>query len=273
MAETLCGYPARDEVVVTYLYDDLDEATRSAFDAHLAICARCRADLAELREVRAHLAQWEPPLPRLPWQDSVATPEAPITRPRTGWRDIPAWAQVAAALLCVGVAAGLANLDIRYDRLGLSVHTGWSRSATSSRDARPGTGSAVPAGGPVSDIAPWRPDLIALERQLRTELRAGQVAAGALPLPRTSQATLSDAEIMRRVRALVEDSERRQQRELALRVGELVHNLDAQRTADFRRIDQKVGAVQNKTTFEVLRNREMLNYVAQKVSQTGGGRP
>jgi hypothetical protein len=267
MAETLCGYPARDEVVVTYLYDDLDEAARSAFDAHLAICARCRTDLNELREVRAHLAQWEPPLPRPLWQGPASSPRAPVTGRRTGWRDIPAWAQVAAALLCIGVAAGLANLDIRYDRQGLSVHTGWLRSATSSRDARPGAASAGPAGGPVSGIAPWRTDLTALERQLRTEFRAGQIAAGLPPLVRTGQAPPSDTEMMRRVRALVEDSERRQQRELALRVAELLRDVNAQRQADFRRIDQNLGVMQSKTNVEVLRNREMLNYVAQRVSQ------
>jgi hypothetical protein len=267
MAETLCGYPARDEVVVTYLYDDLDEAARSAFEAHLAICARCRADVAELRDVRAHLAQWEPPLPRLAWQGPVPSPHTLVTSRRTGWRDIPVWAQAAAALACVGVAAGAANLDVRYDHQGLSVHTGWSRAATPLRDARPGVGSTGPAAGPGLDIAPWRADLTALERQLRTELRAGQSAAGAPALVRTNQPAPSDAELMRRVRALVEDSERRQQRELALRVAELLRDVSAQRQADFRRIDQNLGVMQSKTNVEVLRNREMLNYVAQRVSQ------
>ena len=41
------------------------------------------------------------------------------------WREIPAWAQAAAAVLLLGVAAGLANLDIRYDGEGLRVRTGW----------------------------------------------------------------------------------------------------------------------------------------------------
>ncbi len=267
MADTLCGYPARDEVVVTYVYDDLDDAARSAFDAHLAICARCRADLAELRDVRAHLAQWEPPVPRLAWQAHVSSPREPVTVRRTGWRDIPAWAQVAAALLCVGVAAGVANLDIRYDQQGLSVHTGWSRSAISPRDARPGVGSAEGAGRPGFGIAPWRQDLTALERQLRTELRAGQIGSAAAPVGRSNQPALSDAELMKRIRALVEDSERRQQRELALRVAQLVNDVNAQRQADLRRIDQNLGVMQSKTNVEVLRNREMLNYVAQRVSQ------
>ena len=39
--------------------------------------------------------------------------------------DLPLWAQVAAAMLCVGVAAGVANLEVRYEGGRLSVRTGW----------------------------------------------------------------------------------------------------------------------------------------------------
>jgi hypothetical protein len=267
MADTLCGYPARDEVIVTYLYDDLDDAARLAFDTHLAMCARCRTDLEELRGVRTHLARWEPPLQALGWQLPVSGPQAAVTSRRTGWREIPAWTQVAAALLCVGVGAGLANLDVRYDRQGLSVRTGWSRSrAASPGDAGTGKGStgSVNEQGPAAP--PWRPDLTALERQLRTEFQATRIVGDASTPGHINQPALSDAELMRRVRALVGESERRQQRELALRVAELVRDVNAQRQADLRRIDQNLGLMQNKTNVEVLRNREMLNYVAQRVS-------
>src|SRR4051794_39702932 len=39
MADTLCAFPDRDDVLVTYLYDDMDTAARATFDSHLAICA------------------------------------------------------------------------------------------------------------------------------------------------------------------------------------------------------------------------------------------
>ena len=40
---------------------------------------------------------------------------------------MPAWAQVAAALFVLGVSATIANLDVRYDRSGLTIRTGWSK--------------------------------------------------------------------------------------------------------------------------------------------------
>jgi len=271
MADTLCGYPAREEVVVTYLYDGLDDAARMAFDTHLVLCARCRTDLAGLRDVRAHLARWEPPLQRLAWQSPVPSPQAPIASRPTGWREIPVWAQVAAALLCVGIGAGLANLDVHYDRQGLSVRTGWFRSARApSPGERSQTGSTGGAGGfgaGDTSTLPWRSDLAALEGRLRTEIEAARSAADIRLAARANQPSMSDAELMRRARALIDESERRQQRELALRVAELVRNVNALRQADLRRIDQNLGLMQNKTNVEVLRNREMLNYVAQRVSQ------
>jgi hypothetical protein len=81
---------------------------------------------------------------------------------------------------------------------------------------------------------------------------------------------MSDAELMRRVRTLVDESERRQKLELALRVGEIVEivrDVNAKRQTDLRRINQSLGLFEGKTTLEVNRNREILNYVAQRVSQ------
>ena len=74
-------------------------------------------------------------------------------------------------------------------------------------------------------------------------------------------------EALRRVRALVEESERRQQRELALRLGEAVREVNVQRQADLVRIDRNIGAMQNNTGREMLRQRsEMLNYVTVRTA-------
>jgi hypothetical protein len=74
-------------------------------------------------------------------------------------------------------------------------------------------------------------------------------------------------EALRRVRTLVEESERRQQRELALRLAEAIRDVNAQRQADLVRIDRNIGAVQNNTGREMLRQRsEMLNYVTVRTS-------
>ena len=108
MTDTSCTYTGnRDDALIAYLYDDIDPVVRVTFEAHLATCARCRTDLADLRGVRADLAQWAPPQPVLSSQFSVLSSPAPSPQPpAVWWRSLPAWAQVAAALLFLGVSAG-----------------------------------------------------------------------------------------------------------------------------------------------------------------------
>src|SRR6185295_12386432 len=169
MTESFCGYPGdRDEALVAYLYDDGEAGGRTLFENHLAACADCRHELAALRGVRAQLARWAPPEPAFSViDDGAQRGRHPAAR---WWREIPAWARVAAALLFLGVSAGLANLDVRYDANGLSVRTGWMPPS-----AGAGTASAaVPADGAA---APWRADLAALERQLKDEFRTVQAAS------------------------------------------------------------------------------------------------
>src|SRR5882672_9032467 len=264
MTTSLCGYPGdRDEALVTYLYDDggADAGERALFDAHVESCARCRDDLDALRGVRTQLARWSPPEPKF----GMAASQSAIRSPQSvWWREVPAWAQVAAALLFLGVSAGIANLDVRYDQSGLSVRTGWSNKAGAPVDAARAGGSG-PTGvargsGPGAD-APWRADIAALEQQLKGEIRAAQTATtGASPTAvRTAAASASDAEVIRRVRALVDESEKRQQRELALRVAELARDITAQRQADLVKIDRTLGVVQNNVGIEVMKNRQQIN--------------
>jgi anti-sigma factor RsiW len=233
-----CAFPGdRDETLIAYLYDEIDAALRASFDAHLVTCARCRAELDALRGVRTRLAQWAPPEPSFAvvsrQSEVVSRPSSVDSPSRQAWREIPAWAQVAAALLFLGVSAGIANLDVRYDSNGLAIRTGWSRPAAAAQ-------SSVAQGS--SGVS--KAELTALEQQLRTELRAAQAAsASAASAPVRPAAT--DADLVRRVRTLVDESERRQQRELALRVGELVREVNQKREADLIRIDHSLGVMQN----------------------------
>lgn len=245
MTESLCGYSGdREEALVASVYNDGDPVAREAFDAHLAQCVRCRDEFDALRGVRAQLGQWPPPEASF----AVVSPSRQFW-----WREVPAWAQVAAALLFLGVSAGIANLDVRYDANGLSARTGWSKPAAPapvalSAPSAPGDGTA----------APWRADLAALERQLKNELRATQVSAAKVaPAPRAVSA--SDADLVRRVRALLDESEKRQQRELALRVAEVLRDVNSQRQADLVKIDRSLGAVQNNLGVEVMKQRQSLN--------------
>src|SRR6476659_6850372 len=102
MTNMRCIYPDRDAVLVAYLYDDIDRGERVAFETHITTCLPCRSELAEMRAVRASL------------------------EPRAWWHQVPVWAQVAAAMLVLGLSASIANLDVRYGAGGLNVTTGWS---------------------------------------------------------------------------------------------------------------------------------------------------
>ena len=154
----------------------------------------------------------------------------------------------------------IANLDVRYDNSGLTLRTGWSRTAAET--------VAVDAAGKATPAVPaeWRSELAALERQLRNEFHATQVSVSPAGT-REARASSSDADVMRRVKSLVDESERRQQNELALRMGEAIRDLNVQRQADLRKIDQNLGVLQDRTGVEVLRNRQKLDYILQRVSQ------
>jgi hypothetical protein len=244
MTEFFCTYgDDRDGAIVAFLYDDPDGrgAERARFESHLTACARCQADIASLRGVRTQLARWSPPEPSLASANSPA--DLPAAFSSQWWRSIPVWAQAAAALVLLGVSAGLANLDVHYDQHGLSVRTGWSKPAAAPADA------------------PWKTDLTALESQLKNEIRAAQASTAAATAPSVRPVTVSasDADVTRRARALVEESEKRQQRELALRIAELLRDVNAQRQADLVKIDRTLGVVQNNVGIEVMKNRQQIN--------------
>jgi hypothetical protein len=271
--DILCGYAGdREAMLMAYVYDDIAEGDRQAFEQHLSTCARCRTELNGLADVRAQLARWAPPEPSIAggrrrtsivasdWITGIAGAAAAAetdSARRSWWRDAPAWAQVAAALLVLGVSAGIANLDVRYDANGLNIRTGW---------AKPAADVSAVASKETEDL---RAQLASLEQQLRSELRASQVSASAAQgqtLP-VQVAHSSDADLMRRVKTLVDDSERRQRNEIALRMGEAIRDLNSQRQADLRKIDQNLGMFQDRTGVEVLRNRQKLDYILQRVSQ------
>ena len=276
MTDVTCRYPGdRDEAIVSYLYEDGDAALRAEFEAHLPTCARCRDEVASLDGVRTSLGRWVPPEPARPFSfetEAAPAPRSASRRVRSVFAEMPAWAQVAAALLVLGVSASIANLDIRYDTSGLRVRTGWSRppSAAVVEPARSGD-------------APWQAELTALEQRLRADLRqpVSPVVAASSARPgdagTTNQAgatTVAGAgnttspDVLRRVRAMVDDSERRQQRELALRLAEAMRELNTQRQADLVKIDRSIGAMQNNTGLEILRTRETINNINNYLVRT-----
>jgi hypothetical protein len=266
MADILCGYTAdRDETLVAYLYGDIDEGQRAAFEAHIATCERCRHELAELQGVRGRLREWTAPEPIRPF--AVAAPPTPaaVTSSRTGiWsalREIPVWAQIAAALLFLGISAGVANLDVHYDRTGLTVRTGWSRPMTPAQAENvPGAPGSRGVNTATATRAPWGADLVALEGRLRTEFHAASSTGSALTA--RDDRSGADAQLLRRVRALLDDSERKQRNEIALQIAEVVREFDTKRGSDLANI-RSLKNVQSVTGAEIARQQEWLNLLTR----------
>lgn len=284
-----CGYAGnRDDMLVSYLYEDVDPMERRAFEVHLASCDVCRAELDGLRGVRHGLAQWRPPEPRHLFAREInraASPHPIWTR----LREMPAWAQMAAALLFIGVAAGAANLDVRYDHDGLSLRTGWLARSGSSSTTAPGANLA-------GADRPWKVDLAALQDQLRSEFRAAQPAhissggraytssggqADASTRGRTDTADTTRVvaagfvtvpELGRRVQAFTNEIGRRQQIEndLALQVGELTKQVQAlkkQRQADLVLWNNALAAMRADQAKEGAQVMWRLNYIDRGLNQ------
>ena len=135
---------------------------------------------------------------------------------------------------------------MRYDSNGLSVRTGWM-----APKAQPTAVATEPAAR--LQNAATRDDLAALERQLRSAIRSQQ------PAPAVQARSVSDGEVKR----LLSESEKRQQRELALRIAAVLNDVSAQRQADLVKIDRSLSLLQNNTGVEVMRQRnpEMASHI------------
>src|SRR5215471_3452119 len=60
----MCNQVYKD-LLVSYLYDDINDMDRAKVDMHLRACEECRTELDALRDVRVDLGSWAPPLPDL----------------------------------------------------------------------------------------------------------------------------------------------------------------------------------------------------------------
>jgi anti-sigma factor RsiW len=246
------------------LYDECEPAERAAVDAHLAVCPACAAEIAALGSARLQLASWTPPDVDLgftivkPQATAAGVPrpeavEVPEPRRRSSWawfwQPMPVWTQVAAA--CLIFAAGLTLGVLRGNAVPQSV-------------SRQPSAAPLAAVQGISSTTVTADDLAALEQRLRKEmaqLRATPVSS-AVPSP-----AASNAQILAQVRAMIDESEQRQQRELALRTAQVVRDFDSQRQVDLARIERNFGQIEGLTGAEVREQRQMLNYLLRVSEQ------
>jgi hypothetical protein len=211
-----------NELLLSYLYDELPPADRQAFDRHLASCADCRDEVEGLRSTRTHLASWTPPAPDLGLHAVRGATAGPVAAPARWWQSVPAWGLAAAALLTIAVSAAVANVEVRFASDGVVVRTGWAK-AVEGQVKVPQSVSTSPA-----DIS----RLEARMKELEGQLASRQPAA----LVPTVSGRVSDAEITRYVRQQVSESERRLLGELATRILQVSRDTETARRTDIDRL-------------------------------------
>jgi hypothetical protein len=272
--DTMCD----KERLVSYLYEDLPDVERAAFERHVRECEECRAELNALRGVRADLISWSPPQPDFGFR-VVREPKVPPVRPswRAWWT--PAAGLAAAAVLVLAAASAIARVEVRSGPDGIAVRTGWPASAPVTERSYGETAS--------------RPVSAAASEQRVGEAAARSVSArGDMALPASTasaDASLADASLIEsldrrlraleaasrdagavryaRVREMLAQSETKQQGELALRIAQVIRDFEAQRVADLARIDQGLRGIQRTVTEEAVGHRELTNHYLLSASK------
>lgn len=175
------------EALLAYAYDECEPAARDVITAHLATCAGCAEELAGISAARRLLAAWQPPETALGWQlDTGQRADGNASAAAPWWRQpLPAWAQVAAAVLIFG--AGL---------------------------AAGGRASSAPASEPVDVVADWQPAVAAIENRVAA-VESAAADHQALLAGLSSRETDSDA-LLRQIRSEINASEERVRRQVAV---------------------------------------------------------
>lgn len=255
-----CGDGA---ALVGYAYDDGHPQELAAIAAHVGTCVACADEVKAIQTTREELRTWAPPEALLGFHIATVPSAADVVpQGRQWWRQpLPAWAQVAAAVALFATGVGLGAM----------------------RAGSAGTSSTTPAAGSAAGAVSAR-DLAALEARLRVELdglretapvsgsgRAVAVASTtgdgeARRSEGSGRASAGDEALLQQVRALIRESERRQQQELTLRAAEVIRDVDAQRRGDLARIERTFGQMEGTTGAQVEQQRQLLNYL-MRVSQ------
>lgn len=258
------------DLLVAYLYDDIVPAERAAFETHLRDCSECTDELNALRGVRADLISWSPPQPDFGFRVVREPKVVPLT-PRS-WRGwwTPAAGLAAAAVLVLAAASAIAHVEIHRGPDGVTVRTGWSVSATANDR---GFGGTSPQPARVQDVAPVaaptvdRAALTAFERRLDALEAATRESNSNVRNASMMSARASDAEILKRVRDLLAQSETKQQDQLALRIAQVIRDVEAQRVADLTNIQKGLRGIELSVSAEAAGHRELTNYLLSSSKQ------
>jgi hypothetical protein len=253
--------------LVAYLYGETDsDADRDGIEAHLAACRACADEVQDLRGVRAELSQWQPPDADLGFR-IVREEEPPARR----WWQVPSWAPVAlAAGLVLAVGAALANVEVQVANGGVTLRAGWGQAPRAAAAAPAPVTAPAPASVLSPAVTPVASGMSEADvRKVLTEFETRWKSELAAASPHQVTPVVASAEnmdrqqILQQVRALVDESERRQQRELALRLADVVQDFDSQRRTDLVRIEQGFGRMETLAGQQAAGQRAITNYLVR----------
>jgi hypothetical protein len=280
----MCNQAYKD-LLVSFLYDDLNDMDRAKVEMHLRACEECRSELNALRDVRVDLGSWAPPLPDLGFRivrDAKHLGHGDAKRldknddatlaPKPSWRSwlTPAAGLAAAATLVFAAALSLAHIEIHNGSDGFTVRTGWSTeraSALTSADAGGRVGSrAVSARDTYLPTDDGGLDLAGIVHRID----ALEAAVHETPEPRNAvavNARASDEALIKRVRDMLTQSETRQQGELALRIAQVIRDFDNQRRVDLQAVQAGFARLGDNMTKEAQLHTELVNFVTNNAGK------
>jgi len=244
------------ELLIDYLFGELAASEQEAFDKHLASCADCREEVAGLRGARAHLQSWMPPEPELGVQIIRGLGRS-VTVSRRWWGLSPAWGLAAAAMIVGAVSAAIAHVEVMAGPHGITVRTGWNRTVA---PAAPAAAADATAAAALQRMEARVRDLEAKLATEATTLTPTSVTTGAPVTGRTS-----DADLLRIVRRLIEQSEQRQQATFANQVFQVNRDFEVARRTDLDQLGRRVEQIQRNTLDTYQRTRTLEDYVALRV--------
>lgn len=249
------------QMLVAYLYDELEPDGRREVERHLRSCGACARELDALESVRHDLQTWVPPdrdlAITLPGDGTRLMPTAASSR-WAALRDLPVWAQVAAAALFIGVGASVANIQVRSTSEGVVVTTGWLP-VTAAEPAASGASQAGSFASTAANAEPWRRELAAMEASLRQEIARQQAAIKEAVARRDDGPGRDTTAVLERVKAMIEASEERQRQELALRLTLAEQSWQQRELAHLAAIRQRMSSLQGRTMAVEASQQEMFN--------------
>jgi anti-sigma factor RsiW len=232
------------DALLDYLYEEGDPAERLKIARHLQTCAACSVAVLEFQTVRGMLSEWRPPASQLGFR---IVQDQPSPTPRQAWwapsSRLGAWAQAAAAVLLFAAGVAVSQLNFNYADGALTV------------GARPAEMN-VPA---------MRNASIELVPEVGSSLSRATTEPVAPSATNTNNTDIE--QLLQRVRSMIEQSELRQQRELALRLSQVAREVDTQHRADLLRIQQNLGQFEMQTGAQIDQQQQIMDYLVR----TSGG--